>query len=84
MTLQIDDVEIESFIDQRYGMDMQSLLQDFTSFVKASLGDSYPSITADIAQKRVSKALDEIDNGTATMLTQEEYEKEMQVFMQAL
>jgi hypothetical protein len=84
LTLQIDNSEIENFIDKRYGVDTQSLLQDFTAFVKVSLSDGYPSITADEAKNRVSKALEELEEGTATMLSQESYDKEMQIFMKSL
>jgi len=84
LTLQIDNSEIESFIDKRYGVDMQSLLQDFTAFVKVSLSDGYPSISADEAKKRVAKALEELDEGRAMMLSQEAYDKEMQTFMKSL
>ncbi len=68
MTLQIQTLEIENFIDKCYGVDEQSLWQDFTAFVKVSLNDGYPSISADEAKKRVSKALDELEDGAATML----------------
>lgn len=83
-TLQIESQEIENFISQRYGNDTQSLWQDFATFVKVSLTDGYTSISKQEAKKRVSKAIEEVESGTATMLTQEEYEKEMNVFMKSL
>jgi len=84
LTLQIQNKEIENFIDKRYGTDTQSLWQDFSAFVKVSLADNYPSIDADEAKRRVEKALKEIEDGTATMLSQEAYDKEMQTFMKSL
>ena len=83
-TLQIENAEIESFIENRYGQDTQSLWQDFAIFVKVSLNDNYPSISAAEAKRRVENALKEIDDGTATMLTQEAYDKEMNAFMDKL
>ena len=83
-TLQIENHEIESFIEHRYGQDTQSLWQDFATFVEASLNDNYPSISASEAKSRVESALREIDDGTATMLTQEAYDKEMDAFMDKL
>jgi len=77
MTLQIDNREVENFIQQHYHQDTQSLWQDFTAFVKNSLSDSYPAITAEEAKKRVAKAIEEVDSGRAVMLTQEEYDREM-------
>ena len=84
LTLQVDNPEIENFIDKHYGVDMQSLLQDFTAFVKVSLSDGYPSISATEAKQRVAKALEEIEQGKATMLSQEAYDNEMQIFMKSL
>jgi len=83
-TLQIENHEIESFIENRYGQDTQSLWQDFATFVKVSLNDNYPSISSAEAKRRVENALKEIDDGTATMLTQEAYDKEMNAFMDKL
>jgi 5,10-methylenetetrahydrofolate reductase len=84
LTLQIQNPEVESFISSRYGADMQSLFQDFSTFVKVALSDGYPAITADEARARVAKALQEIDEGAATMLSQEAYDAEMQAFMKRL
>jgi len=83
-TLQIENREIENFISHRYGDDMQSLWQDFATFVKVSLTDSYPTISKDEAKQRVSKAIAEIEDNSAKMLSQEEYDKEMNLFMKSL
>ena len=84
LTLQIQNKEIENFIDKRYGTDTQSLWQDFSAFVKVSLTDNYPSIDANEAKRRVEKAIQEIDDDTVTMVSQEAYDKEMQTFMKSL
>jgi len=83
-TLQIENTEIERFIDNRYGNDIQSLWQDFSSFVKVSLNDGYADISKEEAQLRVAKAIEEIELDNADMLNQEEYDKEMNAFMKAL
>jgi len=83
-TLQIENIEIESFIDNRYGNDIQSLWQDFSSFVKVSLSDDYASISKKEAKLRVAKAIEEVELGNADMLSQEEYDKEMNTFMKVL
>lgn len=84
LTLKVQNQEIENFIDKRYGSDTQSLWQDFSAFVKVSLTDNYTTISATEAKQRVAKALQEIEEGSATMLSQDEYEKEMQGFMKSL
>ena len=84
LALQIENKEIEDFIDKRYGTDTQSLWQDFATFVKVSLTDDYPSIDTDEAKRRVEKALKELEDGTATMLSQEAYDEDMQAFMKSL
>ena len=83
-TLQIENTEIETFIANRYGNDMQSLWQDFSSFVKVSLNDGYDTVTKEEAKQRVAQAIEEIESGDADMLSQEEYDEEMNVFMKAL
>jgi len=83
-TLHIENHEIENFIEKRYGQDTQSLWQDFSTFVKVSLSDNYSSITSKEAKRRVESAIKEIDDGKATMLIQETYDKEMKTFMDSL
>jgi len=83
-TLQIENREIEEFISKRYGNDTQSLWQDFAAFVKVSLTDGYPGISKHEAKQRVAKAIEEIEQGTAEMLSKEAYDKEIDVFMKSL
>jgi len=83
-TLQIENQEMEEFISQRYGTDMQSLWQDFATFVKVSLTDAYPSISKEEAKRRVSKAIEEVEQGKAEMLSQKEYDIEINEFMKNL
>jgi hypothetical protein len=83
-TLQIENQEMEEFISNRYGSDTQSLWQDFATFVKVSLTDAYPSISKEEAKKRVARAIEEVEQGKAEMLTQNEYEADINEFMKNL
>lgn len=83
-TLQIENQEMEEFISRRYGSDMQSLWKDFATFVKVSLTDAYPSISKEEAKRRVAKAIEEVEKGKAEMLSQKEYDVEMNEFMKNL
>jgi hypothetical protein len=83
-TLQIENQEMEEFISNRYGSDMQSLWKDFATFVKVSLTDAYPGISKEEAKRRVAKAIEEVEQGKAEMLSQKEYDVEMNEFMKNL
>ena len=83
-TIQVNNPEIENFLSAQYGDDTQSLLSDFVKFVKLSLDDRYPSITKEEAVLRVSQAIDEVKNGTANLLNQDEYDEDMNEFMKSL
>jgi len=48
------------------------------------LDDGYPAITTEEARKRVAKAVEDIQNGSAILLTQEEYDKDMDKFLKSL
>jgi len=83
-TIQINNPEIESFIASQYGDDTKSLLSDFVKFVKLSLDDAYPAITKDEATRRVAQAVKEVENGKAVLLSQKEYDKDMDEFLKSL
>ena len=83
-TIQINNPEIEKFLSAEYGNDTQSLLSDFVKFVKLSLDDGYPTISKDEAKKRVEQAVKEVKNGEAILLTQEEYDSDMNEFIKQL
>ena len=83
-TIQINNPEIESFISTEYGNDTQSLLSDFVKFVKLSLDDGYPAISRDEARKRVAQAVADVKSGNAVLLSQEEYDKDMNEFLKSL
>ena len=83
-TIQINNPEIENFISSEYGNDTQSLLRDFVKFVKLSLDDGYPSISKEEARRRVAQAVEEVKNGKAVLLNQEEYDKDMDEFLKSL
>jgi len=84
LTLQIENQEIEHFVDRYYGEDTQSLWRDFVAFVRVSSKDGYPAISAEEARTRVEQALRDIDDGQAEMLSAERYEQEMAQFMDRL
>jgi hypothetical protein len=52
--------------------------------VKLSLDDGFPAISKEEAKKRVEKAVDEVKNNEAKLLTQEEYDREMNEFLKTL
>lgn len=83
-TIQINNPEIENFISSQYGNDTQGLLSDFVKFVKLSLDDGYPVISTDEAQRRVAQAVEEVKNGKAVLLSQAEYDDDMNEFMKSL
>jgi len=83
-TIQINNPEIENFISSQYGNDTQGLLNDFVKFVKLSLDDGYPAISKDEARRRVAQAVEEVKNGKAVLLSQEEYDEDMNEFLKSL
>lgn len=83
-TIQINNPEIEKFISTQYGSDTQTLLKDFVAFMKLSLDDGYPTLSKEEAKKRVTQAIEEIKNGEASLLSQNEYDEEMNEFMKSL
>ncbi len=83
-TIQINNPEIESFISSEYGNDTQSLLNDFMKFVKLSLDDGYPTISKEEAKRRVAQAVEDVKNGSAVLLSQKEYDEDMNEFLKSL
>ena len=83
-TIQINNPEIEEFISSQYGNDTQTLLNDFVSFVKLSLDDAYPAISKEDAKRRVALAIKEVQKSEALLLSEEEYNKEIDEFMSSL
>ena len=83
-TIQINNPEIEKFISSRYGNDTQTLLKDFVEFMKRSLDNGYPTLTHEEAKKRVAEAIKEVKNGTVNLLSQNEYDEDMNEFMKSL
>jgi len=83
-TIQINNPEIENFLTSNYGDDTQSLLKDFVKFVKLSINDGYPTISKEEARARITKAVEEVKNGEAVLLTQDEYDEDMNEFLRTL
>ncbi|MGD9718905.1 MAG: hypothetical protein AB7U24_06665 [Sulfurimonadaceae bacterium] len=48
------------------------------------LNEGYPAILKEEAEKRVKKAVDEVKNNEAKLLTQEEYDRDMNEFLKTL
>lgn len=46
--------------------------------------DNYPTISKEEAKKRVTQAVQEVKSDRAILVTKEEYEKDMNVFMKSL
>ncbi len=70
-TIQINNHEIETLIASK-------------KFMKRSFDDGYPAISKEEARKRVALAVEEVKFGKATLLTQEEYDKDMDEFLNSL
>jgi uncharacterized membrane-anchored protein YitT (DUF2179 family) len=84
ITLQINNPDIENFIKSNYGVDKYKLISDFVSFIKNRFDSDRFSITSHEAKQRVEKAMQELENGSAIMLLEDEYNKEMQEFISTL
>ncbi|MEA1920325.1 MAG: hypothetical protein U9N52_10820 [Campylobacterota bacterium] len=83
-TIQINNPEIEKFILSEYGNDTQSLLSDFVKFIELSLDDGYPPISKDEAKRRVAQSVKDVKNAKAVLLSQKEYDEDMDEFMKSL
>ena len=83
-TIQINNPENESFLTSNYGDDTQSLLKDFVKFVKLSIDDGYPAISKEEARARITKAVEEVKSGEAVLLTQDEYDRDINEFLRTL
>jgi len=83
-TIQIDNPEIENFLASNYGNDTQSLLKDFVKFVKLSINDGCPAISKEEARTRITKAVEEVKSGEAVLLTQDEYDRDINEFLKTL
>jgi len=83
-TIQINNPELEQLISSQYGSDTESLLTDFTKFIKLSFDDGYPSISKEEASKRVHEAIKEVEIGSAKLLSEDEYERDINEFISSL
>ena len=83
-TIQINNPEIENFLTSNYGNDTQSLLNDFVKFVKLSIDDGYRAISKEEVRERITKAVDEVKSAEAVLLTQDEYDEDMNQFLKRL
>ena len=82
--MQTIKIELEDHIYKRVIDSGVNLQEKFKEMIYDFLDDSYPAITAKEAKKRVTKAVKDIRNGSAILLTQEEYDKDMEKFLKSL
>jgi len=61
-----------------------NLQEKFKEMIYDFLDDGYPAITTEEARKRVAKAVKDVRDGSAILLTQEEYDKDMDKFLKSL
>ena len=79
LQFQIQDDIYQNIIDS--GIDIQT---KFKEFLTELVDDGYPSISIQEAKKRVSEAVEEYENGKGSYLLEEEYNQEMNIFMDNL
>jgi polyhydroxyalkanoate synthesis regulator phasin len=79
LQFQIQDDIYQNIIDS--GIDIQT---KFKEFLTELVDDGYPSISTQEAKKRVSEAVEEYENGKGSYLLEEEYNQEMNIFMDNL
>ncbi len=82
--MQTIKIEIEDHIYKKVVDSGVNLQERFKEMIYDFLDDGYPAITTEEAKRRVAKAVKDVRNGSATLLTQEEYDKDMDSFLKSL
>ena len=82
--MQTIKIELEDHIYKRVIDSGVNLQEKFKEMIYDFLDDGYPAITTEEARKRVVKAVKDIRDGNAILLTQEEYDKDMDKFLKLL
>ena len=82
--MQTIKIELEDHIYKRVIDSGVNLQEKFKEMIYDFLDDGYPAITTEEARKRVAKAVKDIRDGNAILLTQEEYDKDMDKFLKLL
>ena len=82
--MQTIKIELEDHIYKKVVDSGVNLQERFKEMIYDFLDDGYPAITTEEAKRRVAKAVKDVRNGSATLLTQEEYDKDMDSFLKSL
>ena len=82
--MQTIKIELEDHIYKRVIDSGVNLQEKFKEMIYDFLDDGYPAITTEEARKRVAKAVKDVRGGSAILLTQEEYDKDMDKFLKSL
>ena len=82
--MQIIKIELEDHIYKRVVDSGVNLQEKFKEMIYDFLDDGYPAVSTEEAKKRVAKAVKDVRDGNAILLTQEEYDKDMDKFLKSL
>ena len=77
-------IELEDHIYNKVVDSGVNLQERFKEMIYDFLDDGYPAITTKEAKRRVANAAKDVRDGSATLLTQEEYDKDMDSFLKSL
>ena len=82
--MQTIKIELEDHIYKRVVDSGVNLQEKFKEMIYDFLDDGYPAVSTEEAKKRVAKAVKDVRDGNAILLTQEEYDKDMDKFLKSL
>ncbi len=82
--MQTIKIELEDHIYKKVIDSGVNIQEKFKEMIYDFLDDGYPAITVEEAKKRVAKAVKDVRDGSAILLTQEEYDKDMDKFLKSL
>ena len=82
--MQTIKIELEDHIYKKVVDSGVNLQERFKEMIYDFLDDGYPAITTKEAKRRVANAVKDVRDGSATLLTQEEYDKDMDSFLKSL
>ena len=82
--MQTIKIKIDDYIYKKAVESGVNLQEKFKEMVYDFLDDGYPAITFEEAKERVAKAVKDINDDSAVLLTQEEYDKDMDNFLKSL
>ena len=82
--MQTIKIELEDHIYKKVVDSGVNLQERFKEMIYDFLDDGYPAITTKEAKRRVANAVKDVRDGSATLLTQEEYDKDIDRFLKSL